>query len=91
MNVLSNPADKKAIRDALREISSSLTRVEAERDYIKECIKTVAEKYEIPKKTLRRMAKVYHNQNYNKEQEEFEEFETLYETVIESSGNNAET
>jgi hypothetical protein len=87
MNILSNPADRKAVRDALREISSSLTRIEGERDYIKECIKTVAEKYEIPKKTLRKMAKVWHNQNYNKEQEEFEEFETLYETVTESDSN----
>jgi hypothetical protein len=91
MSVLSNPTDKKAIRDALREISQSLTRVEGERDYIKESIKAVSEKYLIPKKTLRRMAKVYHNQNYNKEQEEFEEFETLYETIVEGSGNNAET
>jgi hypothetical protein len=80
--VLSNPADKKAIRDALREISGALTRIEGERTLISEAIKNVAEKYEIPKKTFRRMAKVYHKQNFNEEQETHQEFELLYETVM---------
>jgi hypothetical protein len=80
--VLSNPADKKAIRDALREISGALTRIESERTLISEAIKNVAEKYEIPKKTFRRMAKVYHKQNFNEEQETHQEFELLYETVM---------
>lgn len=84
--MITNPADKKAIRDALREISSSLTRIEAERDLIKEAIKNVSENYQIPKKTFRRMAKVYHKQNFNQEIEEHEEFENLYENIT-TTGN----
>ena len=38
---LSNPADRKAVYDALREISNSLTRMEAERDLIKETLNMV--------------------------------------------------
>ena len=87
--VLSNPADKKAIRDALREISGALTRIESERTLISEAIKNVAEKYEIPKKTFRRMAKVYHKQNFNEEQETHQEFELLYETVMTSGAPDA--
>jgi hypothetical protein len=34
--MLSNPADRKKIREALQEISNSMTRIEGERDYIKE-------------------------------------------------------
>jgi len=86
---LSNPADKNVIKNALREISGSLTRIEAERDLIKETIANVAEKYEIPKKTFRRMAKVYHKQNYTQEQEEHQEFELLYENIL-TTGTTAE-
>ena len=87
--VLSNPADKKVIRDALREISGALTRIESERSLISETIKNVAEKYEIPKKTFRRMAKVYHKQNFNEEQETHQEFELLYETVMTTGAPDA--
>lgn len=84
--MITNPADKKAIRDALREISSSLTRIEAERDLIKEAIGNISENYQIPKKTFRRMAKVYHKQNFTQEIEEHEEFENLYENIT-ATGN----
>ena len=39
---ISSPADRKKIKDALHEISGSMTRIEAERDYIKEAIKELA-------------------------------------------------
>jgi hypothetical protein len=87
--ILTNPADRKAIKDAIKEISASITRVEAERDLIKEIISNINEQFLLPKKLIRRMAKVYHNQNFTKEQEEHSEFEALYETVVEAS--NAKT
>lgn len=79
--IITNPADKKAIRDALSEISKSMSRIEGERTLISEAIKEVSDKYLLSKKTFRRMAKVYHNQNFTKEVEEHEEFETLYENI----------
>jgi hypothetical protein len=79
--MLSNPADRKKIREALQEISNSMTRIEGERDYIKEAIKDVCDKFQISKKTFRRMAKVYHSQNFTQEVEEHEEFENLYESI----------
>jgi len=35
------------------------------------------------------MAKVYHKQNFNKEIEEHEEFEEMYETITNSTRMNA--
>jgi tRNA(Ser,Leu) C12 N-acetylase TAN1 len=87
--ILSNPADKVAVRNALKEISGSLTRIEAEREHIKDTIAAIADKYELPKKTFRRMAKVYHKQNFTQEQEEQQEFELLYETIL-TTGTSAE-
>lgn len=80
-NKLSNPADRKAVYDALREISNSMTRMEAEKDLISETLKSVKDKFELPPKYVRTLAKIYHKQNFNQIKEEQEEVESLYEIV----------
>lgn len=79
--VPSSPEDKKKIRQALQEISDSLTRMEAERDLIKDILQTVEDKYKIKKKYTRRLAKVFHKQNFNQVQQDQQDLETLYESV----------
>lgn len=81
MSRLNDPAIKKAINSTIREISGSMTRVEAERDFIREAVKNTCEEYDIPKKAFRKLVKVYHKQNFNQEMEEYNEFENLYETI----------
>jgi len=83
-NIPSSPADRKRIQDALKEMSDSMTRIEAERDLIKEIINNVHEEFELNKKTFRKMAKVYHKQNFSKEVAEHEEFEVLYENITQT-------
>jgi ssDNA-specific exonuclease RecJ len=82
MSQVSNPADREKIKKMLAEISGSLTRMEAERDLVRETIKDMSKQFNLPVKTLNRMAKVYHKQNYSQEIAEHEEFEELYETII---------
>jgi hypothetical protein len=79
--VPSSPEDRKKIKDALIEISSSLTRMEAERDLIKDILAEVEDKFELPKKYIRKLAKIYHKQNYAEIRQEQDDVETLYETV----------
>ena len=79
--VPSSPEDKKKIRQALQEISDSLTRIEAERDLIKDILQTVEDNYKIKKKYTRRLAKVFHKQNFNQVQQDQQDLETLYESV----------
>jgi hypothetical protein len=81
MNIPSSPADRKAILDCMKEISASMARTEGEREFIREAIKDICEKHQLSKKTFRRMAKVYHKQNFNLELEEHEEFESMYQTI----------
>lgn len=81
MSNLNDPAIRKAIKDCLSEISASLTRIEGERDLIKEATKNICEQYELSKKTFRRLAKTYHKQNFSKEVAEHEEYETMYEQL----------
>lgn len=77
----SSPEDRKKIRGALEEISNSLTRIEAERDLIKDILQDVEDKFELPKKYTRKVAKIFHKQNFKEVQEEQNELETIYETV----------
>lgn len=79
---ISSPTDRLKIKKMLGEISGSMTRMEAERDLIRETIKEMSQQFQLPKKTLSRMAKVYHKQNYTQEVAEHEEFEDLYETIV---------
>lgn len=81
---ISNPVERKKIRDALSEISNSLTRIEGERDLIKTIVGNIAEEHELPKKTVNKMARVFHKQNFSKEQQEFSEFEHIYQAVTSS-------
>lgn len=84
---ISSPADRIKIKAMLGEISNSMVRMEAERDLIRETIKEMSTQFQLPKKTLSRMAKVYHKQNYTQEVAEHEEFETLYETIVQEKNN----
>jgi hypothetical protein len=83
--MISNPADRKAILDCMKEISNSMTRIEGERDFIKEAINNICEEQNLSKKTFRRMVKTYHKQNFNTEIEQHEEFEVLYQTITNST------
>lgn len=81
MSLPNDPAARKAIKDCIKEISSSMTRIDAERDLIKEAIANICEQFELNKKTFRRLAKTYHKQNFSKEVAEHEEFEIMYEQL----------
>jgi len=78
---ISSPEDRKKIFDAVQEIGNSLTRMEAERDLIKEIIKEVSDNHQIPRKIVSKIAKTFHKQNLTQEVADHEDFVDLYETV----------
>jgi hypothetical protein len=82
VNALSNPADREKLLKVIRECSDSLTRVAAERDFIKEAISDISKQLELPKPVVRKMIKVYFKQNFDEEVAVQDQFETLYETVV---------
>lgn len=84
IQTISSPADRKKIKDALQEISNSMTRVEAERDLIKSIVKDISDNHELPKKYINKMARIYHKQNFQITQQETEELESLYMTIVDS-------
>lgn len=78
---ITSPVDKKKFLDSIREISNSMTRIEAERDLIKETVKELSDTFQIPRKTVNKIAKTYHKQNLTQEVQEHEEFVELYDSV----------
>jgi hypothetical protein len=82
VNVLSNPKDRENLLGALKECSDSMTRMESEKEFIREVIATTSKNLQLPKKLVSKMVKVYYKQNYDEEVATHEQFETLYETVV---------
>ena len=81
-NVLSNPADRDKLLNVVRECSGSMTRMDGEKDIVRESIKNICKELDLPKRLVQRMVKVYHKQNYDEEVAVHEQFETLYQSVV---------
>jgi hypothetical protein len=72
---------KIAIKSCLQEISNSLTRMEAERDNIKEIVNRCATEFEMNKRITRKLARIFHKRNIEEERAEQEEINTTYDLV----------
>jgi len=82
VNQISNPADREKLLKVIRECSDSMTRAQAEKDYIREAVSDISKQLQLPKKLVSKMVKVYYKQNYDEEVAVHDQFETLYETVV---------
>ena len=82
---VNNEEDRKKLYSAIKDMSDSMTRVEAERDLQTEIIKEMSDEFQIPKKTIRKIAKTFHKQNLSQEVADHEDFVDLYETVTKQS------
>jgi lysyl-tRNA synthetase class I len=83
-----NENDRNRLKNAIREMNDSMTRVAAERDLQKETIKTLHDELGLDKKIVRRMARTYYNANFNSEVEDNKSFEEFYSVIINGSRNN---
>ena len=80
--VVNNPTERETIVNALKEWSNSAVRVEAEKDLQKNIIEDLSDKVDIEKKYLNKLATMYHKQNFAQFQQEREEIEELYESIV---------
>lgn len=80
--MISTNEDKKKLANAIKEISNSMTRMDAEKDLIKDIIQGAYEDFEIDKKHIRKLASIYHRQNMSEVKYEYDEVETLYEELF---------
>ena len=81
MTLPTTPVDKLKLLDALQDISTSMTRTDAERDLLKNIKKDICDELQLNRKVLNKLARTYHKGNFNEEVEMHKDFESLYETV----------
>lgn len=84
--VPSNPEDLVSIKNSMDEISNSMTRIDSERDHIKDIKKQLKEDFKIPLKLINKIARAHHKMNFVEEQTQNEDFEMLYMSVNNDSG-----
>ena len=81
INQLSAP-DREKLYKIVKDCSDSMTRMDAEKDFVRESITETSKQMQLPKKMVARLVKVYHKQNFDEEVAIHEQFETLYESVV---------
>ena len=81
--VPSSVADRVALKNALTEMTHCMSRMDAERDAKKDIAATIKEKFEITPKNINKLAATMYKRNYTDLQQENEDFEELYEIIVE--------
>ena len=73
----------KELLGAITEINEHQYHIKVKQNQIKEIVDVTFDNLKIPKKLIKRMAKVYMNQSLQEEVAEFKEFEALFEGITE--------
>jgi hypothetical protein len=47
-------------------------------------VNNLVEEFELPKKTINKLARIYHKQNFNEETREFQELGILYQEITQT-------
>jgi hypothetical protein len=79
MNI--TPNDKLKLEASLKDMSASMARAAAERDYQKNTINDICEELQLEKKVFRKLASTYYKENFDDEVMAHHEFERLYSAV----------
>jgi len=82
LEMLTNPKDKEKLTNAIKEMSNSMTRIDAEKDLQKDIIEKAADDTGVDKKYIKKLSAIYHKQTFTQVQTEREELEDLYESLF---------
>tara|TARA_B100000929_G_scaffold290599_1_gene284893 strand:- start:47838 stop:48149 length:312 start_codon:yes stop_codon:yes gene_type:complete len=86
----SSPEDRKKIKGVIEAMSNAMTRIEGEREYIKEAKKALKDDFNLPMKEITTMLNDFHKQEFDSRVQRFEEYTDLYESVMKSSEDNVD-
>ena len=89
VSIPSNPADRQKMKTMLAEMTHCLQRADDEKESMKEIADEVYKQFGIPKKIINKLARTMYKRNYADLQAENEDFELLYETLVEGKSTEA--
>lgn len=78
----SSEGDKIAIRKVLKEVSDAMTRIDSEKDFIKDAVTDLSKTYSIPKASLNKVVKIYHKRNIAEERAKVDEEFYIYDEIF---------
>ena len=78
-----NDDQLKSLKGSVEEINHAMSVIEVQNNQIKDIVNATFDSLKVPKKIIKRMAKVYYNQSLQTEVAEFKEFEALFEGITE--------
>ena len=85
MVVLSNAEDRRKLKAMIIEMTNTLSRVDAEREHLKEIASAAVDEFDIQKKLINKLARTMYKNNYADLQAENEHFEFLYESLVDGN------
>ena len=77
-----NPEELKAFKNAITEITNSMTRIDAENELIGDICNVQKAKYGFSTTTVKKVATMVHKQNLQEESDKFEAIVNLTESVM---------
>lgn len=77
-----NPEELKAFKNAITEVTNSMTRIDAENELIKDICDVQKQKYGVQPTITKKVATMVHKQNLQEESDKFEAIVTLTESVM---------
>lgn len=83
----SNPEARKEIQQVIEEISNAKLKIESKQEYIRDAIADVAEKHDLPKKIINKLAVAYHKNTIQEVAGDTEDLVSLYDILF---GNPSE-
>ena len=87
----SSPTDQKKLYDGVQEIVNSMIRASSETEYQREALAELSEAFGIDKKHIRRMAVDTFKDAFDKKAKEFDDYSTLYETIMVIKNHSKDT
>ena len=85
MDAPTDPQKLTRLKAMVAEITHCLRRMDDEREQMKEIVKVAAEEFGIKKGMVTKIARTMYKHNYADVQQEHEEFELLYESVVDAN------
>jgi len=80
--VPSSKDDRVALKGMLTEMTHCLSKIDAQREAKKDIAKGIKEKFELASKVINKLASTMYKRNYADLQQENEDFEDLYEILV---------
>lgn len=86
--VPSSPEDRKKLKNMIVEMTNSMSRIDAEREHKKEIATDIKQTFGLQTKMINKLATTMYKRNYANLQSENEDFEMLYETLVEGKSSS---